>query len=189
MLEWENWWADQPSYHRGPQPGLWVSPPQDSPYLCIAGTFEGARPVDLKLQDLHGVGQQRVNQEEPQRDYRYQWDSKRQRLGTEPKTHGNEHLQGKIYGLKGTLCDPLSHIQVSILLLDNIFHSTWSLWIQQFDQTMGIRYLAVCMLSSPQALQWQNHAAIISFYIVTKDSNSRLFAVLGQQAISQLGWT
>ena len=45
----------------------------------------------------------------------YQGCSRNQRPKTRLKTHGNEYLQVKMYGLKGILCDLLCHTAASML--------------------------------------------------------------------------
>lgn len=60
----ESWQADQPCNYSGPEPGLWVGPPQYPPHLGSAGAHEGTSFADPKLQNLHDIGQQQDVQEE-----------------------------------------------------------------------------------------------------------------------------
>ena len=62
----ECWQADQLSYHPGPDPELWVGPPQSLYYLQMVGICEKISPAVPKQQDLHDARQQQDNWEESQ---------------------------------------------------------------------------------------------------------------------------
>lgn len=47
-----NWQAEQPSYHPGPEPGLWDGLPQQPHHLWTAGVCRGNESTSSKLQDI-----------------------------------------------------------------------------------------------------------------------------------------
>ena len=99
---WESGWADQLSYHSGPDPGFWIGTPQHLTHLWVAGAHERTGPTDPKLQNLHDTGQQQNIREES-------WwgssidgvaETRGQRLQNSLMTHSNEHSQIKSRGQK-----------------------------------------------------------------------------------------
>ena len=58
----ESWWADQLSYHPGPDLGLCIGPHPNLHHRQMVGICERASPAIPQREDLHDIGQQQDNQ-------------------------------------------------------------------------------------------------------------------------------
>lgn len=100
LVSWvqEIWWAHQIRFYPGTDTGHYVGPPQHLPHLWTAEAYEGAGPIDPKLQGLHDPGQQQKIWEKSRVRTQDWWCSRSQRPPTRPMTHCKEHLQAEICG-------------------------------------------------------------------------------------------
>lgn len=117
-----SWQADQPSCHPGWDPGLGGSQPETLPHLWTADRCEGEECEHTKPQDLHDTGNKRISKRNPS-EVLYGWFRRNQRPQTRPMSHCYKHSQVKMYELKGTRCDTLSHTscQAEILIFACLF--------------------------------------------------------------------
>ena len=60
----ENWQADQPSYHLGPEQGFELAHPSIHLFYELQEHVKGPRPTDPKLQALYDIAQQQRSSNE-----------------------------------------------------------------------------------------------------------------------------